>query len=409
MTSNTDKIPEHTAEDQGKMHKLWSMFRPHKHKGSASIAHANKKDGEQVVNVTTTSQRNSMVIPSDMHMATDVAGPRDSPNSVTATETAQYASPSDDVADFMIEYEDAEDDSPPPAQVSSQPLQTRLGKPQQEGAVPYSYTESAPYSLTEDIAAIDYVPNLEAGSTSPRRSYLSIYPSTIQIIDPQSTLFVWHATFHPAVGRRFSSIDVQIKFSKPFNPSHTIGTAKPVHIVKFAPRKAYGATSHEQKAITWGFELPISVPAGPASVGITPSTSHETTKNIEHAFTITGSARGSPTRNTAVWTVEENASSERGVPSELQLAVLVAHSGPVEVEVDIAGWTAGGYFPPHHLRPKTSAMGRRKVIDPVRYKGVLEEVGLGEDRVGGVGRLLDEWTGRVEGAMLQFDQEIVRA
>ncbi|KAF2433216.1 hypothetical protein EJ08DRAFT_552597, partial [Tothia fuscella] len=201
------------------------------------------------------------------------------------------------------------------------------------------------------------IPNLEAGSGSPRRSYLGIYPSTIQTTPSEpgnltsaTTLFVWHATFHPAVGRRFSM--------------------------------------------------------GPVSIGATPSTNHQTTKEIQHAFTITGSARG-PQRNTCVWTIEENDSTERGVPSELQLAVLVQHAGPVMVEVDISGWTAGGFFPSHRLRPKTGAEGRRKVFRPERYKGQLDEYNLDDDKGNSAVNMLDKWTGRVDGAMLQFDQDVV--
>jgi len=229
-------------------------------------------------------------------------------------------------------------------------------------------------------------------------------PFAIQIIDDKTTLFVWHTTLHPAVGRRFSSVKVSCKFGKPVAISKT---SQP-QVQAYAPHKAFGATTREQKTITWGLELPLTVPAGPVGIGVTPSGSRQVQKEIEHAFIIVGSARGTPYRDTCVWTVEENDSTERGVPSELRLAALVQHSGPVQVDIDIIGKTAGGYFPPHHLRPKTDASGRRKIIDPAKYKGQLHEFDFEEKRKDSCLKMLEQWTGQVSGAVLEFDQVVVR-
>jgi hypothetical protein len=288
---------------------------------------------------------------------------------------------------FVVEYEDAEDDTPAPM--------TRIWEPAVSEAQP---VQAAMYS---DEASIT---NLEAGSGSGRRSYLSIIPFTIQTIDDKTTLFVWHTTLHPAIGRRFSSVIVSCKFGKPV----TIPKSSQPQVQAYAPHKSYGASTKEQKTITWGLELPLTVPAGPVQVGVTPSGSREVSKEVEHAFTVTGSARGSPYRNTCVWTVEENDSTERGVPSELQLAALVQHAGPVQVDIDISGWTAGGYLPAHHLRPKTDASGRRKIIDPTRYKDQLHEFSFEEKRHASCLKMLGQWTGQVSGAMLEFDQAVVR-
>jgi hypothetical protein len=314
---------------------------------------------------------------------TETPPPKEPPKEDAVTEEQ------DDIDDlnFVVEYEDAEDDSPEPM--------TRIWEPV---AISYQHTEAATYS--------DEVPitNLEAGSGSSKRSYLSIMPFTIQTIDDKSTLFVWHATFHPAIGRRFSSVRVACKFGKPAN---NLKSAQP-QILAYAPHKAYGASTCEQKKITWGLELPLTVPAGPVQVGVTPSGSREVKKEVEHAFMVTGSARGTPLPDTCVWTVEENNSTERGVPSELQLAALVQHSGPVQVDIDISGWTEGGYLPTHHLRPKTDASGRRKVIDPTKYTGRLYEFPLEEKRQTSCVKLLSQWTGQVTGAVLEFDQVVLR-
>lgn len=145
-------------------------------------------------------------------------------------------------------------------------------------------------------------------------------------------------------------------------------------------------------------------------MGVTPSTKRETQKKVEHAFTITGSSRGSPAKHTCVWTVEENESTERGIPSELQLAAVLQHMGPVMMEIDISGWTAGGYLPTHHLRPRTDAIGRKKVIDTTMFEDLLLEYDFDEaNPLEGCKKLLEKWTGKVDGAVLEFDQQLAQA
>lgn len=347
------------------------------------------------------------------------------------------------IDDLRIDYEDVEDETlqdetlqdevvavnytGDESRVEVQPRlyesENRLYKPKpNSGLISGHKTEATPYSMHFPIPATISSPppdittvgvsNLEAGSDSAKRSYLSIIPTTIQAVTENITLFIWHANFHPAIGRRFSSVRVACKFS--FAPSTSRATpanliSSGVEIRAFAPHKSFGASSREQRKITWGLELPLTVPAGPVSVGVTPSGSRETSKEVEHAFTIEGSARGTPLRNSCVWTVQENASTERGVPSELQLAAMVKHDGRVQFDVDIEGYTAGGYLPSHHLRPKTDAMGRKKVIDPAKYAGLLQEFDLEGKGQAGCAKLLEKWTGQVQGAVLEFDQPVVRA
>lgn len=342
------------------------------------------------------------------------------------------------IDDLRIDYEDIEDDSPQEevivveytneeSRIEIQPRlyesENRLYKPNsnsgliaghREDATTYKMSFPIPAAISApppDVTSVG-VSNLEAGSDSAKRSYLSIIPTTIQAVNENITLFVWHANFHPAIGRRFSSVRVACKFSSAPSTSHGIQaslTSSGAEVKAFAPHKSYGASSKEQKKITWGLELPLTVPAGPVSVGVTPSGSRETSKEVDHAFTIEGSARGTPLRNTCVWTVQENASTERGIPSELQLAAMVKHNGTVQFDVDIEGTTAGGYLLSHHLKPKTDAMGRRKVIDPAKYAGLLHEFDFGGNGQVGCAKLLEMWTGQVQGAVLEFDQPVVRA
>jgi len=56
----------------------------------------------------------------------------------------------------------------------------------------------------------------------------------------------------------------------------------------------------EGKKFAWGLELPISARIGAAQAGATPTIYSETSKEVEHAFTITGTARGAPQRTSTV-------------------------------------------------------------------------------------------------------------
>jgi hypothetical protein len=42
------------------------------------------------------------------------------------------------------------------------------------------------------------------------------------------------------------------------------------------------------------------------NIGVTLQASSKTSKKVEHAFTIIGTARGSPQKTASVWTLEEN-------------------------------------------------------------------------------------------------------
>ena len=146
---------------------------------------------------------------------------------------------------------------------------------------------------------------------------------------------------------------------------------------------------------------------GAANIGVTPQVSSETSKTVEHAFTIIGTARGSPQKTTCVWTLEENSSSERGLPSEVQFALLVEHQGPVSYEVDVRGETGGGHYPPHWLRAKSDVTERRRVLDPSKYGGKLREYYIPDAEK--LQQLLATWTGEVEGALVRFTQPTIRA
>ncbi|KID80944.1 hypothetical protein MGU_11652 [Metarhizium guizhouense ARSEF 977] len=265
--------------------------------------------------------------------------------------------------------------------------------------------------LSKPVVMEDGVTNLEAGDVEEAGSYLSVRLTTIQTIDHNHSLFVWHTIYHPGLGRRFQSAVLVVKLTQKLpNSESTVNptaVAEPnVSIQEYAPRKAFGGTTKESKTIRWGLELPLTVPAGPVEIGAKPSVERESAVEIEHAFVIQGSARGLPQRNTCVWTLEENKDAKRGVPSEVGLAILIKHSLPLVCEVSASGWSTGGLKPPQHLKTKTPREARKLEIDPSDYKGKLTEFPLGQD-ICQCRELLHQWTGKVEGAMLEFDQAVI--
>ncbi len=284
------------------------------------------------------------------------------------------------------------------------------------------------------------IEGLQAGAEAGRRSYLSLSPTTIQSVGPGQILFVWHAYFHPSIGRRFSSVTLTIKFSTPPPPpphplplttSTTPSTQSPsssssLNIIAYGPRKAYGGLTTESRKVAWGLALPISsssAPILPAQIGINPSLSAEHSKEVEHAFTITGTPRGSSPlhRTSVVWTMEENSSSKLGIPSEIQFATLVVdhhhQSAPplLQVSCNLTAKTTGSgfglYSGPHWLKAKSDHQNESMIIDPKRYVGLLKEFNFesGVEPVEGVRNLLEGWTGEVEGAVKEFGQGVFRA
>lgn len=261
---------------------------------------------------------------------------------------------------------------------------------------------------TEEQQLDDSPPsNIEAGGAAGSGSYLAICPTTIQSLGYGQTFLVFQVQFHPAIGRRFKNAIVNIKFSLPQSSDILSPPLQQLRIEAHAPRKAFGSTTEESKTFAWGLEIPFSGGVGAASIGVTPQASSETSKKVEHAFTIIGTARGSPNKTACVWTLEENSSSQSGLPSEVQFALVVEHQGAIIYEIDVRGETGGGLYPPYWLRAKSDAKERRKALDPSKYRGKLREYPIPDAEK--LQELLVTWTGEVDGALVRFKQPTVRA
>ncbi|KAK6529149.1 hypothetical protein TWF694_004361 [Orbilia ellipsospora] len=245
--------------------------------------------------------------------------------------------------------------------------------------------------------------SLESGSETGKTSYLSLTPTTMQLVRPDHTLFVWDAAFHPSVGRRFQNVVLSIKFSDPEPVS------SPLKIVAHAPRRSFDSSTWESNKTLWGQELPLVTGATELSGAESASpTASPIVKEVEHTVTITGTARGYPRKTTCVWTIEENPSSERGIPLEAQFAVLVNHTSSVKCDVKISARTAGGILPPHYLRARTSPQNRSKIIEPSKYIGRLREYSFGQ---GGSDceAMLANWPGTIAGATVKPEPPFLEA
>ncbi|KAF9468927.1 hypothetical protein BDZ94DRAFT_553614 [Collybia nuda] len=249
-------------------------------------------------------------------------------------------------------------------------------------------------------------------------SYMSAELSTIQRLDERRSLLILNLTCHPAPGRRFVNARVDWRFRSPPSPSPGsspgakspspspspfLGRLNP-RIVVIAPQHSVGGWTEEQTRLMWSLALPLEVGFGGPSIGIEPSREKETQKAVMHAMSIVGSTRENMSR--AFWTIEENKSSERGIPSHFQLAVAVEHNGPFVIELEIKAELGGGLWPTYMLSKKgKGGNGLRRLVDVDVWKSGEIEMEPGEKAwrsfLGGL-------TGEVSGVMREFEQTIVR-
>ncbi|KAF8232409.1 hypothetical protein L208DRAFT_1397373 [Tricholoma matsutake] len=236
-------------------------------------------------------------------------------------------------------------------------------------------------------------------------SFLSAVLSTIQPLDEHKALLILRVTCHPAPGRRFKNSTIIWKFAPTALPSTEDPSppiSSPPKIITLAPLHSVGGWTEEQTKIIWGLAANVGSAFPGASVGVDPSVQKETQTGVLHAMTIMGSIRPG-TR--AYWTVEENKSSERGIPSLFQLAVVVDHGGvPFVTELDVKAELGGGLWHTF-VQAKKPHEGLRKEIDVNTWK--CGEVELEPGEVGWK-KFMAGMTGEVSGAVVEFGQSVVR-
>jgi len=236
-------------------------------------------------------------------------------------------------------------------------------------------------------------------------SYFSAEFTTIHPVEDNKTLIILRFQCHPAIGHRFASAKITVKFAP--SPSESPVTETPSNklgpkVVMHAPRRSYGGCTKEDKRVKWALALPIRAGTSRvASASIEPSYEHEVTAVVDHALTFTGTARGAPMRTSCVWTVEENKSTAAGIPTEFQVAVVLEHVGPfvmeLDVQADIRGMLMRGV-----VRSKLSPSAKRMVkVEDWASRGF--DLSSGQDWKSFVEAL----TGEVPGSMVVFPQPTV--
>jgi len=249
------------------------------------------------------------------------------------------------------------------------------------------------------------------------RSFLSATLTTIQPLPDHKTLLTIAFNCHPAPSRRFENATVTWHITEPNTPSVVSSPSSSImlekdglsphpalnpKIIGFAPNYSVGGWTEEQTRLMWGVHLPVQVGPGIASAGVEPSVERETSKAVLHAMTIQGSVRSSGSR--AVWTVIENSSSQRGIPSNFQLAVVVQQSSLFQMDLDIKAELSGPIFNTNIVAKKGKDNNYSRIIDPELWK--CGEVTL-EPGEAGWRKYLSEFTGEVPGAGgVEFQQKI---
>lgn len=240
-------------------------------------------------------------------------------------------------------------------------------------------------------------------------SYLSATLSTIQPLDDRRSILILIVACHPAPGRRFINATINWRLSSPPKQSSpgtekSISGARAPKIIMLGPQHSVGGWTEEQTRLLWGLSVPVEVGFGPASVGVTPSREKETEKAVMHAMTILGTVRSGGAR--ATWTVEENGSSQRGIPSHFQLGIVVDHVGPFLAELDVKAELGGGLWSTFLQAKKgRSGNGLQRVIDVESWKCGEVSWEPGEQ---GWKKYVMGMTGEVAGVINEFGQSVVR-
>ncbi|KAF8076190.1 hypothetical protein FPV67DRAFT_401983 [Lyophyllum atratum] len=236
-------------------------------------------------------------------------------------------------------------------------------------------------------------------------SYLSATLDTIQPLGDRKSLLTLNIACHPAPGRRYVNATIiwQISSPPPDSTKPTMILPAP-KIITLAPQHSVGGWTEEQTRLLWGLSVPVGVGFGGASVSVEPSAEKQTEKAVMHAMTILGTVRSGGTR--AHWTVEENKSSERGIPSHFQLAIVVEHNAPFLSDMDVKAELGGGLWPTFVQAKKgRNRNGLKRVIDVERWKCGEVRWEPGEQ---GWKKYVAGLTGEVSEVMVEFGQAVVR-
>ncbi|KAF8878458.1 hypothetical protein BD779DRAFT_1474808 [Infundibulicybe gibba] len=176
---------------------------------------------------------------------------------------------------------------------------------------------------------------------------------TLSTLEPHKTLLVLDITAHPAPKCRFLNVAVTWLFRRCADTDPAGMAVLAPRVLGLAPQHSVGGWTQEQMGCI-------------RAVGSAASPSLTSTMG---AMTIEGSIRG---RSRCVWTVEENASSQCGIPDQLQFAVALEHSGKFELELDMHGELGFGSFSAPIAAKRGESCGLVKVMDAGAELGQVE-------------------------------------
>lgn len=242
-------------------------------------------------------------------------------------------------------------------------------------------------------------------------SYLSAECTTVRPVEDGKSLIILRFQWHPAIGYRFASAKITVKFTSPPSVSPAVNEPQP-RVIMHAPKRSFGGCTKEDRRIHWGLSLPIqggvhAASGTTASASVQPSYEREFMTVVDHALTITGTARGAPVRTYCVWTVEENKSIASGIPTQFQVAVVLEHVGPFITELDVEADIRGSITRTVVRSKKDSgAKGTKRLVKVEDWASGDSGLNLGPRQ--DWKSFMEGLTGEVPGSVVVFPEPIIR-
>ncbi|KDR78081.1 hypothetical protein GALMADRAFT_245068 [Galerina marginata CBS 339.88] len=165
-------------------------------------------------------------------------------------------------------------------------------------------------------------------------SYMSASLATVQVLEKNKCLLILQFQCHPSSTRRFTSMRIKWKF-------RTIrGAPMSPRVIDVAPKQSIGAKNEERHHRKFGVTIPAQFNFAGVAVGPEVNTEWKMAKTLSRAMFFTGSVRGH-WRDSAEWTVDENASAMSGIPPHFCVAAVVEYGGVFMMELDIVAKQSG--------------------------------------------------------------------
>jgi hypothetical protein len=147
-------------------------------------------------------------------------------------------------------------------------------------------------------------------------------------------------------GRRFSSSEIRVTFSKTEDDTQSNAGITPV-VISLTPKLIRGQTI--QAAISHEVSMGASFPSTQSLVGAGVSAGYKRVEAFSKDYSLqikgfpwSSGKEGQEIENIAIWKVTENPKQGEGIPNELSLGVIVRHGGGTfhgTVEIKVKTWS----------------------------------------------------------------------